>query len=419
MKFDIFFSISQTPVQGHLPSEREMFLNFFSQVKVADQLGFDIAWIAESHFSSEVQKKHKHPVVPHWQGEIGLNTDIFQLAQSVFSQTKNIYVGSAVMNIVCQGGPLAAAERLAYFAHLHGLSLEEQRKIYLGFSAGRFEFMNRNTGIQPRDEVEACAWPVLKGKIFQEATEIFLRMSAGEELSSDQLQPCLVGKELFRSADEWQKTRSIAKKHHYPIEKDQIHFKNRWQFEVLKIIPQSWRRELFQPVVGSHDPQTQIFANQWYPTQVFNLSITPPAVIEETHKRMSTHYHPSGGPWQRSHMPRTVFVFLNHQEHLSNEERSHRAQAEAQEALGAYWTALEGTLDPQKVAKASNNALVGNAHEVAQQILERFHPEDRLMLWFDFFNHDNGRVLQNMEHFMEIVVPLVKKGFENGRILPT
>ena len=35
MKFDIFFSISQTPVAGRMPSEREMFQSFFEQVEAA------------------------------------------------------------------------------------------------------------------------------------------------------------------------------------------------------------------------------------------------------------------------------------------------------------------------------------------------------------------------------------------------
>ena len=55
--------------------------------------------------------------------------------------------------------------------------------------------------------------------------------------------------------------------------------------------------------------------------------------------------------------------------------------------------------------KASDNALVGNPQEVAAQIRERFHPDDRLMLWFDFFNHDSERVIRNMEAFVEEVGP--------------
>ena len=96
MDYDIFFSISQTPVLGVQPDEATMFRNFFDQVEAADELGYDTAWIAEAHLSTEVQKQHERPVVPHWQGEIGLNTDIFQMAHQVFRRTRNLNVGSAV-----------------------------------------------------------------------------------------------------------------------------------------------------------------------------------------------------------------------------------------------------------------------------------------------------------------------------------
>ncbi|MEL6544652.1 MAG: luciferase, partial [Myxococcota bacterium] len=174
-----------------------------------------------------------------------------------------------------------------------------------------------------------------------------------------------------------------------------------------KIIPQEWRRELVQLVIGSHDPALQAAVNQWMPVQVFNLSITRPEVIEETHQRMGEVYH--GGGWQRGFMPRTTFVFLNDEEGLSDSSRSQAAQEEANQALGAYWSALEGTLDPNKVAKAADNALVGNVEEVAAQAVERFHPNDRLMLWFDFFNHDNERVMRNMRAFQEKVRPRIEE----------
>ena len=111
-------------------------------------------------------------------------------------------------------------------------------------------------------------------------------------------------------------------------------------------------------------------------------------------------------------MPRTVFVFLNAEAGLSAEERSAAAKNEAKQALGEYWKALEGTLDPSKVEKAANNALIGNPEEVAAQVLERFHPEDRLMTWFDFFNHDSERVIRNMEAWWAEVVPLINAGLE-------
>jgi hypothetical protein len=124
---------------------------------------------------------------------------------------------------------------------------------------------------------------------------------------------------------------------------------------------------------------------------------------------MSECYHRDGGDWQRRDMPRTSFVFLNAEEGLSPEEQSSAAAGEAKLALGSYWQALEGTLDPTKVERAANNALIGNAEEVAQQMVERFHRDDRIMTWFDFFNHDSDRVCRNMTAFIEQVTPRVEE----------
>ena len=46
---------------------------------------------------------------------------------------------------------------------------------------------------------------------------------------------------------------------------------------------------------------------------------------------------------------------------------------------------------------------------MARQIVERFHPDDRLMLWFDFFNHDSHHVQEMMRLFMEKVAPAVER----------
>ena len=108
-------------------------------------------------------------------------------------------------------------------------------------------------------------------------------------------------------------------------------------------------------------------------------------------------------------MPRTSFVFLNDESHLSAEEQRAAAHREADEALGAYWNALEGTIDPTKVQNAAQNALIGNVEDVAQQLVERFHPEDRVMAWFDFFNHDSDRVCRNMQAYMRKVEPRVEE----------
>lgn len=394
MELDIFFSICQTDVHGYIPSERVMFENFFEQVELADRLGFGTAWVAESHLSTETQKTNPGAVIPHFAGEIGLNTDILQLAHKVFGRTKQIGMGSAIMNILCNGGPIAAAERIKTFLALHGLDAEEKRILTVGFASGRFPFINVPYGIVPRNPVEAAAWPVVKNKIFEEATEIFLRLLRGETLNSQQIAKRSLRRADFRSDADWQR---VVDAHGQFA--DEIPLEPRWRFPNLKIVPRESRMDLLRLSIGTHDPATQIFANTLLPVGVFNLSITPGDEIEKTNARMRDHYHPDGGSWQRRLMPRTVLVFIN--------DDAAQAAEEARDALSNYWRALEGTLDEEKVRRATNNALVGDAAAIAQQMRERFDPEDRLMLWFDFNNHDSKRVMKNMSDFMTKVVPQV------------
>ncbi|HVR39658.1 MAG TPA: LLM class flavin-dependent oxidoreductase [Thermoanaerobaculia bacterium] len=391
MEFDIFFSICQTEVNGYLPSERVMFENFFEQVELADRLGFGTAWVAESHLSTEIQKTNPGAVIPHFVGEIGLNTDILQLAHRVFARTKRIGIGSAILNILCNGGPIAHAERIKTFLSLHGLDPEEKRTLTIGFASGRFPFINVPYGIVPRDAIEAAAWPVVKNKIFEEATEIFLRLLKGETLNESMIATRFLRRADFRKDEDWQ--RVIEAHDQYT---DEIAIEPRWRFPNLKIVPSEPRMDLLHLSIGSHDPATQIFANTILPVGVFNLSITPGDEIEKTNERMKPRYHPDGGPWSRRLMPRTVLVFIN--------DDPAKAAEEAREALSNYWRALEGTLDEEKVRRATNNALVGDPEQIAQQVKDRFHPEDRLMLWFDFNNHDSKRVMKNMSDFMTRVV---------------
>ena len=412
LRFDIFFSISQTPdTSGYTPSENEMFTSFFDQVELADRLGFGVGWVAQAHLSTEVQKRNSRPVVPHFPGEVGLCTDFFQIAGQMFARTERMEVGSAVMSILGSGGPIAQAERVGSFLALHGLDPDESRRLHIGFSAGRFEFMARPYGVFPRDAVEEAAWPALRGQIFSEATEIFLRLLNGEVVSSDMIRPTVLSRGNFRSDEDWEMVQQAAVEcRGLDGEPDEVPIENRYEFEEIKTIPQEWRRELLNLVLGSHDPKLQADVNKFRPVQVFNLSITPPQIIEETHDRFRRHYHPDGGPWERSMMPRTIMVFVNDEEGLTPEERNAAAMDEAKAALSTYWNALEGTIDPAKIERATDNAVIGNVERVSEQILERFHPDDRLMCWFDFFNHDSERVKRNMMAFMTKVAPRVNGG---------
>jgi alkanesulfonate monooxygenase SsuD/methylene tetrahydromethanopterin reductase-like flavin-dependent oxidoreductase (luciferase family) len=404
VRFDVFCSIAQTPVDGYMPDEATMYRSFFDQAQAADELGYGTVWVAESHYSSEVQKRHRKPVIAHWRGEVGLNADVCQLAHHVFSRTRSIHVGSAVMNIVCNGGPLAAAERIATFATLHGLDPAEGRRLHVGFSAGRFDFMNRVTGVDARCPWEEAAWPQVKRRLLWEAAEIFVRLLRGDALASDQIPEYALTRSDFPSDAAWERVRSLACE-----SADEVRLPRRWSFEATKVVPAEWRRELVQLVLGSHDAALQEYVNGFCPVRVFNLSITEPAVIEATHDRMRRAYHPDGGPWQRRYMPRTVLVFLDARPGVAAERQRAAARARAQAALAAYWTALEGTLDPARVQAATDYALVGNAEDVAEQILARFHPRERLMLWFDFFDHDSASVIATMEGFMSLVLPRLRR----------
>lgn len=398
MEFDLFFSISHTPVGGVLPSEAEMLRNFFAQIEAADQLGlYGTVWVAESHLSTEVQKRNRRLVVPHFRGEVGLNVDFCQLAHHVFRRTRRLDCGAAVMNILCNGGPVAAAERVAACCALHGCEPAERRRLHLGFAAGRFDFINRAYGIDARDAVEEAAWPALKGKIFREAAHIFLRLLRGDALASEDAPATVLARADFRREEDWRRVQDAHRALHGGAAPARIELPRRFQFEELKIVPQEWRRELCVPVLGSHDPALQEEVNRLMPVRIFNLSITQQEVIEDVHARMARAFHPAGGPWRRGYLPRTVMVFLD------DTEAAARARAEA--ALGEYWHALEGTIDPLKVAQAAANALIGPPSRIAEQIRARFHRDDRLMLWFDFYDHDRDRVIRGIERFAAEVAP--------------
>ena len=404
MEHDIFFSISQTPdAAGHIPDEQTMLRNYFQQLEVADELGFGVGWIAQAHLSTETQKSNSKPVVPHWQGEVGLCTDFPQLAMESFRRTTNIEIGSAVVSILASGGPIAQAERFANALQLLAVN-NDSRKLHVGFSAGRFEFMARPYGIVPRNPVEEAAWPALRGQIFLEASEICRRLLRGDVVNSDSSRSTTLTRQNFRSDEDWQRVQDAN-----GSDDEEIPIQRRYVFEDLRIVPNTFDRNQLVLVAGTHDPNAQTFVNSILPVRVFNLSITQPEVIEATHDRMRSCFHADGGEWQRSYMPRTSFVFLNDEPDLSSEEQRAAAHREADEALGAYWNALEGTIDPTKVQNAAQNALIGNVEDVAQQLVERFHPDDRVMAWFDFFNHDSDRVCRNMQAYMRKVAPRVEE----------
>ena len=193
-----------------------------------------------------------------------------------------------------------------------------------------------------------------------EASEIFLRLLNGETIRSDDIRSTVLTRDNFRSDEDWNAVQEAAGSKNAEISIDK-----RYQFEEISIVPKSWPRNQLELIAGTHDSNAQEYVNKFMPVKVFNLSITSPEVIDSTHERMKRLFHKDGGEWQRRDMPRTTFVFLNAEKGLSPEEQSLRLHEEANLALGEYWKALEGTLDPSKVERAANNALIGNPSEVA------------------------------------------------------
>ena len=168
------------------------------------------------------------------------------------------------------------------------LMSKKRGKLHVGFSAGRFEFMARPYGIVPRNAIEEAAWPALRGQIFMEAAEIFLRLLRGDVINSTQIRSTVLTRENFRSDDDWLAVQDAALEFEALDERpSEIHIPSRYVFEDLKIIPSSFRRELLELVAGTHDPRAQTFVNSILPVKVFNLSITSPEVIGDarTHEQ--------------------------------------------------------------------------------------------------------------------------------------
>ena len=296
------------------------------------------------------------------------------------------------------------AEAVRTFLTLHGLRADERRKLCIGFGTGRFEFANAPYGVRPRNALERTAWGPIRGLVLLEATEIFLRLLRGDALASSDLPPRSLHRGLFRSDADWETARSLGGGG------DRIEIDPFWQFDRLRLIPEEAPMHLLDLIVGSHDAEVQTHANRFLPVKVFNLSVTPPSVIDATHARMATLFNSAGGPWKRSYMPRTIMIVLESDPGLTEAECNRRGEERAHAAITAYWRAMEGTVDEAKVKKGMENVVHGSVARVTSELNQRFHPDDTLMAWFDFNDNDQGRILREMSVFARDVVPGLTRG---------
>lgn len=398
MKFDVFHSIGRIDSVSPRLNDRQSFALFLEQACAAEELGFGTMWVAESHFSSEVQKSHEEPVIPHYQGEVGLNADSMQLAHALFARTKRLGFGTAIMNIVGgNGGPIAAADRVRSLAW-HNSMLDAPRRLDIGVAAGRFPYINKPFGIVPRTADERALWPQYQQLVFVEALEIFLRLSNGETIGSEDVARHRISRALFRDDAAFAKASAAVP----ALAADGVPYAPRWAFEPLKLVPElDAQTTAPQFVLGSSDPLARDHGLKFADLDIFNLSFTPPDVIDRTHAEMFQRYAALGRVWGRGRMPRTVLVFID--------DDPRKAEERASRCFDTYIEAMRGTaaFPPKETLMA--RALVGDAAMIRAQLSpddpHGFKPDDRLMLWFEFNQTDGAAVVRQMRRFADAVLP--------------
>ena len=145
MKFSIFF----IPSCEEGESYQEEYDNLMEQCVIADELGFDTAWVAEHHFS-----------------RVGMCPDALMVALAIAQKTKTIRVGTAI-SIVPFHNPIRLAEQAALVDVLSGGRLD--------FGIGR--------GSQPKEFQGFNIDPSESRERMQEGIEVITRLLAGETLT--------------------------------------------------------------------------------------------------------------------------------------------------------------------------------------------------------------------------------------------
>jgi alkanesulfonate monooxygenase SsuD/methylene tetrahydromethanopterin reductase-like flavin-dependent oxidoreductase (luciferase family) len=395
MIFDLFHSVSDPVVGGISLGPRRVCEQFLRQAKLAEAMGFDTLWLAESHFSSEVQKKTKVATIPQFRGEVGINSDSFQWFHTLARETTRINLGTGIHNIVGgSGGPIASADRVNTLRFINQNFWHPARTLRIGVAAGRFPYQNAPFSGLARNRTEEDFWFALKRVIFLEALEIFLRLVKGETLSSNVLEKYAVTHE--EAEKQWgPKLEEMKRKYAFPFPLPQ-----RWAFEPLQLVPRVENDQHLRVVLGSADPWAVEVGTKHWDIDLFNLSFTPPAEIDRLHEKMSALAKAQARVWTRDRLPRTVLVFID-------PDRK-KARALADFVLDTYIEAMRGTAAVPDKQVLLERALIGDAAEIRDQLSpenpRRFHAQDRLMLWFEFNQLDGEQVERQMRYFHESVV---------------
>ena len=73
-----------------------------------------------------------------------------------------------------------------------------------------------------------CSWKALRGQIFLEASEIFLRLLKGEIISSDQIRKTVLTRSNFRSDEDWSAVQEAYSKDNEVKDVESIIIPNRY-----------------------------------------------------------------------------------------------------------------------------------------------------------------------------------------------
>jgi alkanesulfonate monooxygenase SsuD/methylene tetrahydromethanopterin reductase-like flavin-dependent oxidoreductase (luciferase family) len=391
MIFDLFHSVSDPVVSGRTLGAGRCFAQFLRQVQLAEALGMARVWCAESHFSSEAQKLGARPAIPNFRGEVGLNADSFQLFHWIVSQTRRIGLGTAIHNIVGgSGGPIASADRVNLLRFCNRELWPSPRELAIGVASGRFPYQNAPFGLSPRDASEELLWAPVQRIALYEALEIFLRLLSGETLGHSALTRHAVSREEALTA--------LGAARAAELERLALPYtpEPRWRFEALRLVPEGGARDDISIVLGSSDERALALARRYWNVDLFNLSFTPPEAIERLHAQLGA----ADPGWSRARLPRTVLVFAH--------PSAQRAREHAERCLDTYIDAMRGTAQVPDKQVLLERALVGDAVQLREQLApgarHGFHPEDRLMLWFEFNQQDSAEIEQQMRYFFEQVV---------------
>ena len=139
MKFGILFT-SHPDAESEPYPHRDVHARVTGQIVEADRLGFDIAWIAEHHFSNQY----------------GILPDPFSYIGYLAARTERIRLGTAVMTLPLHN-PVRIAENAAFVDILSG------GRFILGIGSGYrpYEFEGLGIPFDERHDIQEEAVPVL------------------------------------------------------------------------------------------------------------------------------------------------------------------------------------------------------------------------------------------------------------------